>query len=73
MLVLPFDGRVEDAEYQLRHFSFLYRKVAGNGGDGRMICLDKGMDAETRTICELVCRDVPFMDLCTSAQLEKLI
>ena len=73
ILVLPFHGRVEDAEYQLRRFASQYQEMAKDVDSGWMICLDKGMDAETRTICEMVCSEFSFMNLCTAAQLEKLI
>ena len=73
ILVLPFHGRVEDAEYQLRRFASQYQEMAKDVDSGWLICLDKGMDTETRAICEMVCSEFSFMNLCTAAQLEKLI
>lgn len=73
MMVLPFHGRVEDIEYQLRHFAAQYRKVVKREDAGWLICLDNGMDPETRIICENVCGEFSFMNLCTKEQLEKLI
>lgn len=72
-LILPFRGRVEDIEYQLRHFAARYRKLVRQEDTGWLICLDNGMDAETRIICENVCGEFSFMNLCTKEQLEKLI
>lgn len=73
MLVLPFRGRVEDAELQLRHFASKYRSLVRREDTGWLICLDNGMDPETRLICERVCDEYPFLNLCTKEQLEKLI
>ena len=73
ILVLPFHGRVEDVEYQLRRFACRYQEMAKDVDSGWLICLDKGMDEETRQICEKVCSGYSFMNLCTDAQLEKLI
>ena len=73
ILVLPFHGQVEDAELQLRHFASQYQKLAKDVDSGWLICLDKGMDSETRQICEKVCSEFSFMNLCTATQFEKLI
>jgi hypothetical protein len=72
-MVVPLCGHVEDAEYRLRYFADQYRKLSQREDTGWLICLDTGMDEETRRICEGVCETVPFMNLCTKDQLEKLI
>ncbi len=72
-MVLSFRGRVEDIEYQLRHFAARYRRTVKRGDAGRLVCLDNGMDEETRRICKTVCEEYPFLNLCTKEQLQKLI
>lgn len=72
-MVLPFRGRVEDIEYRLRYVAGQYQKMTQDTEVGWLICLDEGMEEETRTICEMVCSEYPFMNLCTKAQLQKLI
>ncbi len=62
MLTLSFSGRDEQAELRLR--SALERASWMPGG-AKVVCLDRGMDEETRRVCEMVCGDHPGVILCT--------
>ena len=73
IVILPFSGHVENMEQQLRYYIAKYKKLQKNPEVGWLICLDEGMTEETRHICELVCNDYEFMNLCTVEQLQKLI
>ena len=51
MTIVPICGHNEEAEYLLRSAAARV-KWADNGRERRVICLDCGMDLETRMICE---------------------
>ena len=72
-MVLPLHGHVENLEQQLRYFASRFKKMSKTTEVGWVICLDAGMDEETRILCETICDRYPFMNLCTRAQMEKLI
>ena len=63
ILIEPIREKQEDAEFRLRSAA---RKVMwmGRFAPDRVICLDCGMDGETRKLCGLVCNEYPFMELC---------
>lgn len=58
---------------------FLLRSAAGKVlwmgryAPDSVIALDCDMDDETRKICGLVCRDYPFMKLCSRDELKSII
>lgn len=60
--VIPIKGHDEQAEFSLRSAAAKI-KWSYSAGDQRLICLDCGMDEETKKICELICSDYEFMDL----------
>lgn len=72
-IVLPLHGHIENLEQQLRYFAAQYKKISKNTEVGWVICLDEGMDEETRIICENTCAGYSFMNLCNRSQMEKLI
>lgn len=50
--IIPIEGHCENAEYRIR---CAYERANWSAANFRLICLDKGMDDETRKICERVC------------------
>ena len=66
----PMSGRREDAEFVLRN---AVRRVRFYGTASRVICVDSGMDSETRRVCELVSADYPFVSICTREQLADIV
>ena len=62
LFVIPIEGHNEEAEALLRHAAARV-KWFGGGRFRKIVCLDCGMDAETRKICELVCKDYPFFEI----------
>ena len=62
LFVIPIEGHNGEAEALLRHAAARV-KWFGGGRFRKIVCLDCGMDAETRKICELVCKDYPFFEI----------
>lgn len=50
--VIPIKGHCENVEYRIR---CAYERANWSSENHRIICLDKGMDNETRTLCNKVC------------------
>lgn len=50
--VIPIEGHCESVEYRIR---CAYERANWSAANFRIICLDKGMDKETREICYKVC------------------
>ena len=69
MTIVPICGHNEEAEYLLRSAAARV-KWADNGRERRVICLDCGMDLETRMICEKLVHSYGFMELCTMEELQ---
>ena len=67
-LVLSFSGHDEQAEAALRSASERARWFCD---DVQVVCLDAGMDEETRRICELVCSETPGILLMTPAEFQE--
>lgn len=61
-IVIPIKGHDEHAEFILRSAAAKI-KWTGSDEDSRLICLDCGMDDETKQICNLICIDYDFMDI----------
>ena len=66
-LVIP-KGDHEEAEYLLRNAITRAKWIEFNN-DQKIICLDCGMDEETRKICESICADYEFMQICKPYEL----
>lgn len=62
ILVVPISGHDEEAEIVLRHAAARVKWVSG-GRFRKVVCLDCGMDEETKKICSLVCGDYDFMEM----------
>ncbi len=65
IMVVPIHGHDEEAEIVLRHAAARVKWVSG-GRFKKVVCLDCGMDDETKKICDTVCRDYEFMELMES-------
>ena len=50
--VIPIKGHCENVEYRIR---CAYERANWSSENHRIICLDKGMDAETRILCNKIC------------------
>ncbi len=62
IMVVPIYGHDEEAEIVLRHAAAHVKWVSG-GRFKKVVCLDCGMDEETKKICKTVCRDYDFMEM----------
>ena len=69
IILSPMSGHREDAEYVLR--SAVRR--AKLWGCPSVICVDDGMDAETRRVCPLASRDCPMLRLCRREELSDIV
>ena len=67
-LVISFRGHDDQAETALRSASERARWL---GGDVQVICVDCGMDEQTRQICEIICTENSEILICTPDEFEK--
>ncbi len=68
VLIIPFEGHCEDIEFILRGAK-MKTKWLGKNMPAKIICLDNGMDDETRKICKFMCNDSNFFDIGTNNNL----
>lgn len=71
MIIVPISGHDDEAEFLLRSAAMRVKwmpKICKR----KVICLDCGMDAETRQICKIISKDYPFMEIHDIDELEKL-
>ena len=71
LLIMTLKGHDEKAEFTLR--SAIERMRWLGNGEVRLICVDCGMDRETRTVCELLSLDLPSISLCYPEELCEII
>lgn len=70
-LVVSFRGHDDEAELALRSAA---ERVKWSGySDVRVLCVDKGMDAETRGLCEMVCGESSEIILCSDRELGDIL
>ena len=50
--VIPIKGHCENVEYRIR---CAYERANWSSENHRIICIDKGMDDETRILCHKIC------------------
>jgi len=67
-LMFSLSGHDEQAEQRLRS---AYLRAEWIGAGTQVVCLDRGMDQDTRRICEMVCADHPEIICCTPEDFEK--
>lgn len=72
ILIEPICQKQEDAEYLLRSAAQRVKWMGKNAPD-RVICLDCNMDEETKKLCKLVCRDYPFIEMCTPDEMFEML
>jgi len=67
-IIVPIEGHEEEAELILKS---AVEKMRWMGGQGKkqLICVDCGMDDETREICTIICNRYPFVEICNVQQL----
>lgn len=70
MFVAPVSGKCENAEYILRSAAAKVKWIS-RGRNDCVICLDCGMDDETKRICQKICRDYGFAKLLTKQEFLK--
>lgn len=70
--LVPIFGHDEKLEMTLRAIA---AKVKWSFGMRRhkIICLNLGMDSETSQICNLICREYGFMQMCTVDEMLQII
>lgn len=72
IMVLPIKGHSEDVEYLLRSAAVKVKYMRGLNKP-KVICLDCGMDEETRKICTLISNDYKFMEVKTLSEFEAMV
>ncbi|MDR1467609.1 MAG: hypothetical protein LBI55_04280 [Oscillospiraceae bacterium] len=70
IILVPISGHNEEAEFLLRS-AVAKLKWLGSVGKQRIICIDNGMDSETRRVCEIIEQKYEFIEICFSNELEK--
>lgn len=68
VIVIPIREHDEEAELLLRSAVTRARWLEFNMNQN-IICLDCGMDSETRRICQTICEDYEFMRICKPYEL----
>lgn len=70
-LVLSFRGHDEEAEIALRG---AVERIRWMGcGEADVICVDCGMDEETRQICEMLAEEYPQIKICIPSELDGIV
>lgn len=72
LLVIPKIDDQIDAELVLRSAAAKVRRL-GKNHPQQVICINDGLDDETKKICEYVCKDYSYIKMMSSDELSKLI
>lgn len=70
-LILTLRGHEEGAEIMLT--SAIERLNWITGEDKKLICVDCGMDEETRKVCGIISARYPGVEICTPEELAELL
>ena len=70
MILVPIRGHDEEAEYLLRSAAAKV-KWFNTMRDQKVICLDCGMDEETRKVCTLIADNYRFMEIYDMKEFEE--
>lgn len=62
LLTLSFSGHDEQAELRLRN---AIERAAWTSGGAQVVCIDRGVDEETRRLLEMMCTENSNAILCT--------
>lgn len=67
-MIVTMGGHEEDAEFIMKS---AVEKLRWMGGpeQKQLICLDIGMDDETKEVCQMICSRYPFVEICNVDQL----
>ena len=71
-LIIDFKGKPEDVEYTLRS-RLSHARWIGKSAPENIIIIDKGLSAEERKICNLICNETEIIKICTPAELYKFL
>lgn len=72
LIIVPIRGHDEEAEYLLRSAAAKV-KWFNTMRHQKVICLDCGMDEETRKICTLIADNYRFMEIYNMSEFEELL
>ena len=61
-IIIPVKGHQENMEYLIRN-AVAQLKWTSHSCESKVICLDLGMDDETKKICEIFCSDYSCLEL----------
>ncbi|HEX3038559.1 MAG TPA: hypothetical protein VHO94_06165 [Oscillospiraceae bacterium] len=67
-MIVPIEGHEEDAEFILKSAAEKMRWMGGKE-QKRLICIDCGMDDETKETCKMICNQYSFVEICNAQQL----
>lgn len=70
--VFSFHGHEKEAEIALRGAVHRLR-MYGGADEKKIICLDNGMDDETKQICDLTAKDTQMVEVCTEKELPDIL
>lgn len=70
-LIISIHGHDEGAEVILE--SAIERLKWIRGEEKKLICLDQGMDVETRVICKIISNQNPGVEVCTPEELASIL
>lgn len=70
--VLPFQGHEEEAELSLKN-AMEHLRWLDSMQEKEVLCMDCGMDAETREICRIMSRENPEISVCTPEEVVKIL
>jgi hypothetical protein len=71
MIIVPVSGHNEEAELLLRSAAARV-KWTGGMSQQRVVCLDCGMDEETKEVCDTISQDYSFMEVRGLTEFESL-
>lgn len=71
MIIVPVCGHNEEAELLLRSAAARV-KWTGGMSQQKVVCLDCGMDEETKAVCDTISQDYSFMNVCTLSEFDGL-
>ncbi len=72
ILIEPICRHQENAEFLLRNAAWKVMWM-GRFAPDKVICLDCNMDKETKRLCNLVCKEYPFMQIYTKEEMHERI
>lgn len=72
VVLLAVQGHDEEMEYRLKSVAEKMKWM--NGTENKeIVCVDCGMDEETKTICEKICERNSFIYFCSNRELPQIL